>query len=237
MSSRLSRGDLSSTVSSAARSWASCRADRCRGSSGEGTTLGFSTSACFIRHLSCPVYLTLDDGYCRAFVEAFSRKKDMPRPKLHSDEFILDTALGILLQKGSIGLHPLRCCGSCRHLAGCADPAVQGQGDAASKGHGAHHTGGARLFRGRESRKGPRSAMGDAQGPHRRYGCRCRNGRLPPSIVGRHSGAVASHPCGGAEQAGPESYRGTTARRAAPPRAYRWPDSDGHSGVLHAVAC
>lgn len=24
----------------------------------------------------------------------------MPRPKLHSDEFILDTALGILLQKG-----------------------------------------------------------------------------------------------------------------------------------------
>ena len=46
------------------------------------------------------MYLTLDDGYCRAFVEAFSRKEDMPRPKLHSDEFILDTALGILLQKG-----------------------------------------------------------------------------------------------------------------------------------------
>ena len=35
-----------------------------------------------------------------AIIEAFSRKEDMPRPKLHSDEFILDTALGILLQKG-----------------------------------------------------------------------------------------------------------------------------------------
>ena len=35
-----------------------------------------------------------------AIIQASSRKEDMPRPKLHSDEFILDTALGILLQKG-----------------------------------------------------------------------------------------------------------------------------------------
>ena len=47
------------------------------------------------------VRLARQDGYMErlpaivgAIIQASSRKEDMPRPKLHSDEFILDTALG-----------------------------------------------------------------------------------------------------------------------------------------------
>ena len=169
-------------------------------------------------------------------IQASSRKEDMPRPKLHSDEFILDTALGILLQKGPSAFT----LSDVAEAVGISRAAlIQRFKDKATLHLKVMERNTQEVrdyFAGASPEKGLDplwamlkdliAGMGDGAG----------TGRLPSSIVGRRSGAVASRPCGGAEQTGPESYRGTTARRAAPTRAYRRLDSDGHSGVLHAMA-
>lgn len=159
----------------------------------------------------------------------------MPRPKLHSDEFILDTALGILLQKGPSAFT----LSDVAEAVGISRAAlIQRFKDKATLHLKVMERNTQEVrdyFAGASPEKGLDplwamlkdliAGMGDGAGTE---------GYL--SIVGRRSGAVASRPCGGAEQTGPESYRGTTARRAAPTRAYRRLDSDGHSGVLHAMA-
>lgn len=105
-----------------------------------------------------------------AIIQASSRKEDMPRPKLHSDEFILDTALGILLQKGPSAFT----LSDVAEAVGISRAAlIQRFKDKATLHLKVMERNTQEVrdyFAGASSRKGPRSAVGDAQGPHRRYG-------------------------------------------------------------------
>lgn len=157
----------------------------------------------------------------------------MPRPKLHSDEFILDTALGILLQKGPSAFT----LSDVAEAVGISRAAlIQRFKDKATLHLKVMERNTQEVrdyFAGASPEKGLDplwamlkdliAGMGDGAGTEG-YLLLLWGDVQEPSLRG------------GAEQTGPESYRGTTARRAAPTRAYRRLDSDGHSGVLHAMA-